>query len=267
LVTSERGRPVALAPTGARPAQARGGGRARLDAEACLARAMEAETSGERAHWAERGLGLRRPLDRTTRALLLRQLYLARYAERDFRRAYALAEQAAALGVLPDVMHQDAARAKQAQGEVEAAVGHLRLAARLGPPSRRAFHYWTLGSVLFLARRHDEAITALGRAARWGRRDKPLYQGHLALAKCAAGQKVRGLGDLMRRLARCPAGQGYGRFVLGQLAYQCEDWEQARSHLAAFVARTTAGRATLAIALEGELALARRMLASLDRVS
>ena len=92
-----------------------------------------------------------------------------------------------------------------------------------------------MGSVLFLAGRHDEAIDALDRASRWGTNDRPLYQGHLALAKCHAGMRVPGLAKVMRKLDACPAGQGYGRFVLGQLAVQADRLDEARRYLEAFV--------------------------------
>jgi tetratricopeptide (TPR) repeat protein len=225
---------------------------------------MEARGPRTRASWALKGL-TRGALDPTTHAMLLRQLYLAHYAEGQFERAYQLAQQAIALGVLEDVIHQDAARARQALGDVDAAVGHLRLAARLAPASRRAFHHWTLGSVLFLAGRHDEAITALERAARWGTSDKPLYQGHLALAKCTAGRPAGDLDALIERLETSPAGQGYGRFVLGQLAFARERFSEARAYLRNFVDRTTRGRRAVEIALAGELEMARKTLEALER--
>jgi tetratricopeptide (TPR) repeat protein len=235
----------------------------RLMPEDHLERAMAATSPRTRAAWARRGLAHRGPLDRTTQTLLLRQLYLAHFAERGFEQAWTVAEQALALGVLPDVIHQDAARARQAAGDHDVAVGHLRLAARLGPPSRRAFHLWTLGSVLFLAGHPAEAISAFGRAARWGTTDKPLYEGHLAAAKLAAGMKVRNLDGIIERLALCPAGQGYGRFVLGLLSLHAGQAGRARDYLEAFVARTERGQLTAAIALEGEVALARQTLAAL----
>lgn len=232
-------------------------------AEAMLERAMRAQTPRARGIWARRGLALKGPLDRTTQSMLLRQLYLTHFEERRFRRAIEVAEQIVALGVLPDVAHQDAARACQAAGDVEGAAGHLRLAARNGPPSRKAFHCWTLGSVYFLAGRHAEAISALTRAARWGTTDKPLYNGHLAIVRCAAGEKVTGLGALIERLSEAPAGQGYGRFVLGQLAFHDGQRSAARRWLEAFVKRSSSGRVAMAIALEGEIAMARRTLAAL----
>ncbi|WP_437286132.1 tetratricopeptide repeat protein [Sorangium sp. So ce406] len=238
---------------------------ASLTPEEMLRRALGAETPRSRALWARRGLSLRGPLDRTTQAMLLRQLYLAYFETRRFERASEVAEQIVALGVLSDVAHQDAARAKQALGDIEGAVGHLRLAARTGPASRRAFHWWTLGSVYHLARRYDEAIGALTRAARWGTRDKPLYQGHLAVVQCESGRTVEGLGALIDRLSEVPAGQGYGRFVLGQMAYFDRRWDEAKKYLEAFVQRSTSGRAAVAIALGGEIEAARQTLATMAK--
>ena len=224
---------------------------------------MAASTPRARGFWARRGLASRKRLDTTTQSMLMRQLYLAHYEERRFDKALAVAQQNIELCVLPDVAHQDAARAAQALGDVDAAAGHLRLAARVGPAKRRAFHWWTLGSVYFLAGRHHDAVSALTRAARWGTTDKPLYQGHLALARCAGGEQVPDLPDLIARLAAVPAGQGYGRFVLGHLAHHDQRWDEAKRYLEAFVARSEGGRAALALALAGEIALAKRTLASL----
>jgi tetratricopeptide (TPR) repeat protein len=247
------------------PGLRRGRRRRKLTPEDYLEKAMRAKTPRARGGWARRGLAATAELDTTTQAMLLRQLYLCDYAEERFESAYTVAQQAAELDVLADVMHQDAARALQATGDTAGAIGHLRLAARLGPTSRRAFHWWTLGSALFLAERHDEAIAALTRAARWGTTEKPLYQGHLALAKCRAGKKVRGLRSLMDRLDSCPAGQGYGRFVLGQLAYEGARFGEARTYLETFVRRHSGGRRAMEIALAGELQMARDTLAALDR--
>lgn len=236
-----------------------------ISPEEMLQRAMAARTPRARALWARRGLASARRLDTTTQSMLLRQLYLAYYEDRRFAKALEVSQQNVELSVLPDVAHQDAARAAQALGEVDVAAGHLRLAARTGPPKRRAFHLWTLGSLYFLAGRHAEAISALERAARWGTTDKPLYQGHLAVARCASGERVEDLPELMERLAAVPAGQGYGRFVLGQMAFYDRRWDEARRHLEAFVTRSTGGRAALAIALDGEIALARSTLAQLPK--
>jgi len=202
--------------------------------------------------------------------MLLRQLYLAHFEQRRFHDAFAVVEQSLGLGVLVDVLHQDAARAAAALGDIDAASRHLRTAARVGPAARKAFHWWTLGSLYFLAARYAEAVGALERAARWGTRDKPLYQGHLALAKIERASEAlparatpRGdeaLGELIRRLAAVPAGQGYGQFVLGMLSYHDRRWTEARSHLEAFVERSENGRLVTSIALDGEIAHAKRIL-------
>ncbi|WP_272419986.1 tetratricopeptide repeat protein [Polyangium jinanense] len=255
--TSAR-RERAKAPTKKRPARPKS-----VLAEDMLRRALEATTPRSRALWARRGLATRAQLDRTTQAMLLRQLYLAYYEECRFAQAAAIAEQALTLDVLPDVAHQDAARAKQALGDVEGAAAHLRLAARIGPASRKAFHYWTLGSLFYLHHRYAEAIAAMSRAARWGTTDKPLYHGHLALARIALGQTVEGIGDLIDRLLVAPAGNGYGRFVLGFLALHAGRPDDARRWLEAFVDRTMSGRRAAAVALRGEVEVARQALARL----
>lgn len=224
---------------------------------------MQAKTPRARVIWARRGLALRGRLDRTTQSMLLRQLYLAYYEGKSFARAVDVSQQILELGVLRDVALQDSARALQALGDVDGAAGQLRLAAREAPARRKAFHWWTLGSLYFLAGRYDEAASALERAARWGTTDKPLYQGHLAVTRCARGERVAELPELIERLEEVPAGQGYGRFVLGQMAYYDKRWDQAQRHLEAFVRRSTSGRQALAIALDGEIAVARRTLAHL----
>ncbi len=192
--------------------------------------------------------------------MLLRQLYLSHMEARRFDDAFAIAEQMIEVEVMPDVARQDAARACLGLHDREAAIEHLRLASRVCPGSRRAFHLWTLGSVLYLAGRHAEAVGTLGRAARWGTTDKPLYQAQVALAKLAGGDRVRGLGAIKERLAEAPCGQGYGQFVLGELCYRMQDNAAAKQYLQRFVRRSTSGRVALAVALEGEVAHARELL-------
>lgn len=225
---------------------------------------MVAPTPRARRLWARRGLSLRSGLNRTTQALLLRQLYLGYFEDRQFEKAAEISEQLVHLAVLPDVAHQDAARARQALGDVDGAALHLRIAARTAPASRRAFHFWTLGSLLFLADRHEEAIAALTRAARWGTTDKPLFQAHLALVQATIGEAVADLDAVIERLADAPSGQGYGRFVLGHLLFHAKRWNEARRHLAAFVRRTAEGRAATAIALDREVAVAKALLQRMD---
>lgn len=236
-----------------------------MSPEEYLSRAMDAATPRSRGIWARRGLAARARIDRTTHAMLLRQLYLSHYEQRNFREALEVTSRSLRLGVLADVLHQDAARAAAALGDLDAAARHLRTAARVAPPSRRAFHWWTLGSLYYLASRYVEAVGALSRAARWGTSDKPLYQGHLALALIAAGESDVDTGTHIDRLAEVPAGQGYGRFILGLLAIHDRRPREARAYLQSFVERTEQGRPATCIALDGELTRARKALVALAR--
>lgn len=232
--------------------------------EELLHKAMNARSASERARHARKGLAARSVIDRETHAMLLRQLYLSHFEARKFAKALDVAEQALELDVLPDVMHQDAARAALAAGDLEASLTHLRLAARRSPASRRAFHQWTLGSILFMAQRYDDSIAALERASRWATIEKPLYRAHLALARIAKGDHVADLQRTIDALAEAPCGQGYGRFVLGHLAYAAGEFRAARRYLDAFVSRTEAGKQALGIALEGELQMAKATLAKME---
>jgi tetratricopeptide (TPR) repeat protein len=225
-----------------------------------LARAIAALTPAARARHAKQGLACRAPLERTTHALLLRQLYVAYYEGRKFRKAHEIALQVLELRVMVDVAHQDAARSAMALGLTDEAVGHLRLASRRGPASRRAFHLWTLGSTLYLVGRHTEAVGCLDRAARWGTTDKVLYQAHAAVARLAGGEHVGGAKLLLDRLEKAPSGQGYGRFVLGQLAFHLRRWDDSKRHLEAFLKRTSEARPALALSLAGEVASAQATL-------
>jgi len=228
--------------------------------ELMLRKASLARTSFSRAKYAQRGLSHRGALDRTTRTMLLRQLYLSHMEARRFAEALCVAEQMLEGAVMPDVARQDAARACLGLGDRDRAIYHLRVASRVSPPARRAFHLWTLGSVLFLNGKHREAAGALARAARWGTTDKPLYRAQLALARRAAGEAVSGLGAVRERLEEAPCGQGYGQFVLGALAYELRDDAAAERYLGAFVQRATGGRVALEVALAAEVAHARRLL-------
>jgi tetratricopeptide (TPR) repeat protein len=225
-----------------------------------LQKASLARTPLTRAKYAKRGLSHRGALDRTTRTMLLRQLYLSHMEGRRFAEALEVAEQMLDGAVMADVARQDAARACLGLGDRDGAIHHLRIASRVSPPARRAFHLWTLGSVLFLTGHHREAAGALARAARWGTTDKPLYRAQLALARRAAGEAVDGLAGVRERLEEAPCGQGYGRFVLGALAFEQRDDDSAERYLGAFVQRATTGRVALEVALAAEVAYARRLL-------
>ena len=79
----------------------------------------------------------------------------------------------------------------------------------------------------------------------------------------ANGETVRDLQAIINALAEAPCGQGYGRFVLGHLAYAAGEWVAARRYLEAFVKRTEAGRAALSTALSGELSMAKATLSKM----
>ena len=237
---------------------------AKTSPEELLHRAMQAKGASSRARLARRGLATRSPIDRTTHAMLLRQLYVALFEQRRFRDALDVAESAVDFGVMPDVIHHDAARAAAAAGDVDSAIAHLRSAARRAPASRRSFHWWTLGSTLFHAQRYGESAAALERAVRWAASDRPLYEAQLALVRIAAGERASS--DLQRTiddLAAAPCGQGYGRFVLGHLAYAAREFRAARQYLDAFVRRTESSPKPTAIALEPELRMAKATLAKM----
>jgi tetratricopeptide (TPR) repeat protein len=228
--------------------------------ELLLRKATLARTAVTRAKYAERGLAQGAPLDHTTRVLLLRQLYLSHMEGRRFADALVVAEQMLLIAVMPDVARQDAARACLGLGEREKAIEHLRIGSRVSPPARRAFHLWTLGSVLYLEGRYQDACGALSRAARWGTRDKPLYLAGLGLARLGAGERVTDLAELRERLSEAPCGQGYGQFVLGELCYALEDYAGAVRYLRAFLKRVTGGRVALQVSLSGEIMRAKRLV-------
>jgi tetratricopeptide (TPR) repeat protein len=233
---------------------------ARQAPEIMLRKATLARSPLARAKYAERGLSHNGAVDRTTRAMLLRQLYLSHMEGRRFAEALSVAHQMLENAVMPDVARQDAARACLGLDDREGALLHLRIASRVSPPTRRAFHLWTLGSVLFLAGLYREAVGSLLRAARWGTTDKPLYRAQLALARRASGEAVGGLATIRERLEEAPCGQGYGQFVIGAIAFEEKNDELSERYLSLFIQRTTSGRVALEVALSGEVAYARRLL-------
>jgi tetratricopeptide (TPR) repeat protein len=245
--------------------------------ELLLRKATLARTAITRAKYAQRGLAHDAPLDHTTRVLLLRQLYLSHMEGRRFADALSIAEQMLQTSVMPDVARQDAARACLGLGDREkaiehlrigsrvsppAAIEHLRIGSRVSPPARRAFHLWTLGSVLYLEGRYPDACGALSRAARWGTTDKPLYLAGLGLARLAAGEAVSEdeLAGLRERLSDAPCGQGYGQFVLGELCFALRDHAGAVRYLRAFLKRVTNGRVALQVSLSGEIKRAKQLI-------
>jgi tetratricopeptide (TPR) repeat protein len=233
-----------------------------------LRKATEAASSGARAKYATRGLA-KAGTDPTLRAMLLRQLYLSQMELEHFDAAQQTARAALELGVLPDVACQDLARALLGLGRQSEAVEELRRASRVGPASRRAFHLWTLGSVLYLHGDHPSAIAVFERAVRWGTTARPLYRAQLLLARLSLGRKPSArtaalLSEARQALEEAPCGQGYGRFVLGELARRQGDSIAARRYLEEFVARADGGRVALRVGLCAELERARSLLLQLE---
>ena len=230
-----------------------------------LRKATLAESSGARAKYATRGLAAAGD-DRTMRAMLLRQLYLSHMEAERFEKASEVARATIELGVMPDVACQDLARAYLGLGRERDAIEELRRASRVGPASRRAFHLWTLGSVLYFQGDFAAASRAFERAVRWGTTARPLYEAQLVLARSHVGGSVLNVNKLARvrrALEEAPCGQGYGRFVLGELAHRQGDWAAAREFLEEFIDRVAEGRVALRVGLGAELDRARQLLATL----
>jgi tetratricopeptide (TPR) repeat protein len=228
-----------------------------------LRKATLAESAGARAKYATRGLAAAGE-DRTMRAMLLRQLYLSHMEAERFDKASEIAQAAVELGVMADVACQDLARAYLGLGRYREAIEELRRASRIGPASRRAFHLWTLGSVSYFRGDYVGAALAFERAVRWGTTARPLYEAQLLLARQQLGAKnLPNVLDVRTALEEAPCGQGYGRFVLGELAHRQGDWAAAREYLEEFVQRVDEGRVALRVGLGSELERARTLLGSI----
>jgi hypothetical protein len=244
----------------------------RADATRWLALSMGASDPEDRARYARAGLAAL-PLgedgaavdgiDLDTQYALLRQLYAVHLAQRAFRRAARVAEQMAALGTgFTDIAHHDASRAWAALGELPAALGAQRLAARAAPPTRRSFHYWCLGTLEHFAGDVDGALASLGRGLRWARRDRPLLRAHAAYIRLEAGRAVPALAAVLASLSRARCREGYGQFLLGMLWYHAGDTRRASLHLRAFLDRHADADPARVATLREELRRARLVLAS-----
>ncbi|MGZ3473402.1 MAG: tetratricopeptide repeat protein [Polyangiales bacterium] len=234
--------------------------RSEASATDSLEKALKAKTPELRAKHARAGLARTRDVE--TQALLLRQLYLGELESGQFTRARQVAEQIIELGPMPDVARHDAARACQAEGDFPAAIEHLREAGEIAPKERRAFHLSALGGLLYAIGRGEEAIAPLERALSSGEdggAPAPLLRGQLALAR---GHETE-LDLAYRELVDHPSGEGYGRFVLGELAFQLGDRRRAQLHLDAFLARTRRSRPAARAGLAPEIA---RATATLGRI-
>lgn len=236
--------------------------RAEVSAAECLLRALRATTPEERDHHASLGLLAEAEDDREMTALLLRQRYLAEFASGRFEEARTTANEVVALEELGDVARQDAARAALAVGALDEAVEHLRIATRVCPPTRRSFHFATLGAYLRFGGRLDEAIVAFEKAVRFATKERPFYRAQQALAEVALGRPPhKDLSVLREELEGLESERGYRLWILGELCSLLGDEAASRRYLTAFVERVHAAPLEKSVALAGELRRAEEILA------
>jgi tetratricopeptide (TPR) repeat protein len=231
-------------------------------AEDCLLDAVRSTLPDDRLRFANEGLALT-PLAPTTELLLWRQVYTARLERRRFRQALEAADRMIAVGVLRDIAFHDAARAHAALGDFDRAIAMQRLAARASHPVRRSFHRWSLATLQHFAGYPDDALSTLTRAMRCSTRDRALLQGHALYVRLESGRPVRGAERIVTMLRESASREGYGRFLLGMIAYHQGDHATARQELGVFVARHQQAEPARAITLREEL---RRARVALGRV-
>lgn len=264
LPTSER-ESSARAPAGPAAPRPRPPRTAEPDtAETCLLRALRARTSEERETFAARGLARVDDDDEMT-ALLLRQLYLVHLDRRDYESALGVAEEMVELGELGDVARQDAARAAMGLDKIDVAAGHLRIAARVCPPDRRAFHFATLGALLRFGGKPQEAVEAFSKASRWSTKERSLYRAQQVLAERDARLTPSAdLSSLRASLEELESGRGYALWVLGEICALLGDREASRSYLTRFLSRLSDASPAKCLALRGEIARAEALLQELS---
>jgi len=223
-------------------------------------RAQGASDPLARAKYATSGL-CATELEVDTQVLLLRQLYLSYLEQRRYHDARAIAHQMLELRVLPEVAHQDAARADFALGDVQSALDHLRLASRACSPGRRSFHLWCLGSSLYALGCHSEAATVLERALCWTTRDRELLGALLALTRHALGAPTD-LRGAYQRLCRAPVQPGVVDWVGGELLLELGERDLALALLRSFVQRNS--DPVLAAGLRAEVSRAERLISRIE---
>lgn len=244
------------------------------DASTLLLKALSTRSSSDKKKWARQGLALlsggpgiggvpaedKDDEDSELFALLLRQIYLAEIDEGNDLAALRLAEQMIDLGTLGDIARQDAARAAVGVDDIDAAIGHLRIAARVCPAGRRAFHYAHLGSLLRFGGQTEQAIEAFSRASRWATEDRDLYQAQQALAEAAHGRTNADLGQLRSRLENNAEPRAYALWVLGELCVLLGDPVTGAEYLRRFLERQKSAPRAKTLSLKGEVAHANALL-------
>lgn len=228
-------------------------------AEDCLLAAVRSKVPSSRLKFAEAGLALT-PASPTTRVLLHRQVYVARLEQHKFRQALDATELMLEVGLLRDIALHDASRAHAALGEFAAAITMQRGAARASHPERRSFHRWALATVQHFAGYPDDALATLVRARRCSTRDRALLAAHGLYIRLDAQRPYRAAEAVVAALRESPSREGYGRFLLGMIAYHLGHHDEARRELEAFVARHRDADPATAITLREELRRARMTL-------
>jgi tetratricopeptide (TPR) repeat protein len=234
-----------------------------LDADDYLRLALGSASPAAAAVFAHKGLqGTPTVVDPEVSLLLLREVFRAHLQARRVRSAHAIARKMVALGALPEIAYADLGRACAALGWWPQAAQAYRMAARHAPARRRAMHWEAVGTALHHARRPEDALAALERAARWALTTRPLHRAHAALVRLDGGVPEEALQGVLEDLETAPCGEGYGRYIAGLLRESLGDHAQARRHLRAFVRRNRHD-ATRAVTLATEL---RRAVKALRRL-
>lgn len=251
----------------ARPRQRNPTGERLLTPTDDLFRALAASDLNEKRAAAEAGLERFEATgddDEELKALLLRQLYLVELEGGEIEEAYEIAVCMVDLEALGDIARQDAARAALALGRFDDALGHLRVAARVCPPSRRAFHYAHLGSLLRFSGQLESAIEAFGKAGRWATEDRTLVLAQKALAERAAGHVTDDLRALRNQLEAQVERKAYSLWILGELSVILGEERAAAQYLRQFLDRLEGAPRAKSLSLQGEIAHAQKLLAQIS---
>lgn len=247
-----------------------------IDASGYLLRALSAKTAEQRRRFAEEGLCLVDEArhsgarssgpgsdkggedsdeeDDELRALLLRQLYLSEIEDGEDDRALSLAAEMIDLGTLGDIARQDAARAALGVKDTSAAISHLRIAARVCPPARRAFHYGHLGALLRFEGQLEQSLDAFEKALRWATEDRPLYLAARGLTLHQQGTESIDLAELRSALEAEEPRKGYALWILGELCLELGEIDAGKQYLNQFLLRQTEAPRAKTLALSREIA-------------
>lgn len=229
-----------------------------MDASAYLLRALGTPDPEQKKYFSQKGLSLWHE-DDELKALLLRQLYLAELEQGHDAEALRIATAMVELGTLGDLARQDAARAALAIGDSQIAIGHLRIAARVCPPERQAFHYGHLGALLRFSGQPEQAVEAFARASRCASEDRTLYLAAQALAEAHAGRSDADFETLRDKL-ESERLKGYALWVLGELCLLTGDQESGIEYLERFISRQNDVPRAQSLSLQGEIAHAKALL-------